>query len=843
MALEALSLAANIMQPLTIAKDLVEVVMAIKRSVDKMHFNDNRLRGMVERISGSVGQLHTFVLQCQKQGAPADLVGTLTDLDINLRRVSKKCEEMQRPSKPNAKDTLDAWRKRGSIAEEIEQVERQVQHCLHTFTAMACARIEYQISHRDLRMQSQLNRLEASLNRLLRDVESDPGRAEEVLSVEHIDRPAIRAALRRASIALTDAPLTMESRYHRTKVSTLTRAVGADKPHRPPPSPAYSRESSEAYSDPADLLGQTIRLINELRHSEGNQLNAQLAALLHALSVSLHEKGFYEDSHEASKWAMQIYTQLSQGGELKQHGTKHQANRRSEDPQRPAASVSGMQRMPSHQDDSDRWHSLSHSYRDVASHDDLTSRRPYMPIPAILDISSPQDLLIDMRYDFRERDDEYEESRAASLTSACTHASNEGRHHESLSFAERVVTIYRRLSRRRPGFFDAHLALALNNVAVSLRNLRLYDKAIQSAEEAVHIYRTLANENHRQELATYLHTYSMCLHESGSQDTKALEISQEALRIRQDLAQGVQHDQSHTRATSRSRGLVGFLKRPLSRGPSAAKKTKVKADSLTSHSRTSTQSDLAASYLGTSSCLIRLESYQEACQASREANSLYATLATVRPESFVPQQAISLSNLHLCLDRLRLHADALPIAEELVRVRRWIVEGHLTTENNALLADAHYHLFTTLRQLKRHKEALKAIRSARKLASSLHGLSVCLTGLHLDEDALAAAAESARYHRELAHAHPDPQTSQSLASALIHFSDRSYAVGRHRRALEAGKEALRIYRRLAIERPQVFSNSLARSLRRIGACYTYLGHAHKAKRAHEESLRLRFSGS
>jgi hypothetical protein len=70
--------------------------------------------------------------------------------------------------------------------------------------------------------------------------------------------------------------------------------------------------------------------------------------------------------------------------------------------------------------------------------------------------------------------------------------SNLGRREEALAASQEAVDIYRRLAQTRPDAFLPDLAMSLNNRGIRLSNLGRREEALAASQEAVDIYRRLA---------------------------------------------------------------------------------------------------------------------------------------------------------------------------------------------------------------------------------------------------------------------------------------------------------------------------------------------------------------
>ncbi|KAG8722739.1 POC1 centriolar protein A [Ceratobasidium sp. 395] len=105
------------------------------------------------------------------------------------------------------------------------------------------------------------------------------------------------------------------------------------------------------------------------------------------------------------------------------------------------------------------------------------------------------------------------------------------------------------------------------------------------------------------------------------------------------------------------------------------------------------------------------------------------------------------------------------------------------------------------------------------------------------EEALTAMQESEATYRRLAVERPDAFTP-SLASSLNNLSSFLSDVGRHEDALEVIQEAVRLRRRLAADRPAEFASELASSLNNLSIRLSDMGRREDALTVIEEAVQI-----
>ena len=154
------------------------------------------------------------------------------------------------------------------------------------------------------------------------------------------------------------------------------------------------------------------------------------------------------------------------------------------------------------------------------------------------------------------------------------------------------------------------------------------------------------------------------------------------------------------------------------------------------------------------------------------------------------------------------------------------------------------HLRAALQQLavQRAQRALDeddAEETRAALAVALHSLGTSLgkeLGRH--REALDAFDEALRLRRDLATQEP-ARHSPDLARSLNNLGANLRELGCHQEALDAHEEALQLWRDLAVQQPARHSPDLARSLNSLGASLEELGRHREALDAFDEALRLR----
>jgi tetratricopeptide (TPR) repeat protein len=257
-----------------------------------------------------------------------------------------------------------------------------------------------------------------------------------------------------------------------------------------------------------------------------------------------------------------------------------------------------------------------------------------------------------------------------------------GRWEEALFASEEAVTIFRALADADPEVSLPDLAMSLNNLSNRLSDLGRPEEALVPIEEAVTAYRALADADpdaFLPDLATSLINLAASLAGLGWRE-QALPPSEEAVTTIRALAD------------ARPEAFLSNL-----------------ASSLDNLS-------LRLGELG--------RRPEEALAASEEAVTIFRALADARPEVFLPDLGASLNNLSNRLGDLGRREEALAAIEEVVTAFR-------------ALADARPEVFLP------------------ELATSLNNLAGRLSILGRWGEALAAMEEAITTYQDLADARPD----------------------------------------------------------------------------------------
>jgi tetratricopeptide (TPR) repeat protein len=400
------------------------------------------------------------------------------------------------------------------------------------------------------------------------------------------------------------------------------------------------------------------------------------------------------------------------------------------------------------------------------------------------------------------------EERARVLNTLGTALSALGRREEALAATQEAVDIYRGLAQVNPQVFLPYLATSLNNLGSDLSALGRREEALAATQEAVDIYRALARANPQAflpDLATSLNNLGNRLSDLGRRE-EALKATQESVDIRRKLAE--QNRQAFLPDLAMSLNNLGRALSALGRREEALTATQKAVKIYRQLAEQNPQAflpDLAGSLNNLGNVLSELGRREEALAATQEAVDIYRDLARATPQAFLPDLAMSLNNLGSDLSALGRREEALTCTQEAVDIYRGLAQ----VNPPAFLPD---------------------------LAGSLNNLGRDLSALGRREEALAATQEAVDIYRGLAQANPQAFLPY-LAGSLNNLGNRLSALGRREEALRATQEAVDIYRGLAQANPQAFLPDLAMSLNNLGLMLSALGRREEALAAYEEAVR------
>ena len=151
-------------------------------------------------------------------------------------------------------------------------------------------------------------------------------------------------------------------------------------------------------------------------------------------------------------------------------------------------------------------------------------------------IAAMQSTIVDLLGELAAQQPELTAQRAGALNNLATRLSALGRREDALAVAEEAVGLYRTLADQRPDAFRPNLAGSLNTLANRLRDLGRREDALAAAGEAVWLRRTLAAQRpdvFRPDLATSLMVAAQCF-DAFEQFEEGMAANIEAIAILTD---------------------------------------------------------------------------------------------------------------------------------------------------------------------------------------------------------------------------------------------------------------------------------------------------------------------
>jgi len=245
-----------------------------------------------------------------------------------------------------------------------------------------------------------------------------------------------------------------------------------------------------------------------------------------------------------------------------------------------------------------------------------------------------------------------------------------GRLEEALQATQEAVGIFRQLAEERPDAFLPYLAMSLHNLSIKLSKLGRREEALWAAQQGVEIRRQLAERSPDAllpALATSLNSLGLRLSDFGRWE-EALQATQEAATFYRVLAG--QKPDAFLSAFSMSLHNLGKICSALGRREEALQATQGAVEirrQLADQRPDVFLPDLAASLSNLGCILSDLGRREEALQATQEAVGIFRQLAGKRPATFLPDLASSLNNLSRDLGGLGRNEEALPVTEEAIR--------------------------------------------------------------------------------------------------------------------------------------------------------------------------------
>ncbi|OMG25402.1 hypothetical protein BKH36_11060, partial [Actinomyces naeslundii] len=365
----------------------------------------------------------------------------------------------------------------------------------------------------------------------------------------------------------------------------------------------------------------------------------------------------------------------------------------------------------------------------------------------------------------------------------------------------------------------------LHNLANRLSDVGCSGEALEVAQEAVALYRDLA-QAYTPNLAASLGSLAYILADVGCSG-EALEAAQEAVGLYRALVQGAPAVYTSALALSLS-NLVKFLADVGCSGEAVevAQEAVGLYRALVQGSPVAYTPGLALSLNNLANILSGVGRSGEAVEVAQEAVGLYQELVQGAPAVYTSDQAALLNNLANILSDMGRLDEALEVIQEAVRLRRALVQGSPAAYTSDLALSL-VNLANILSGVGRSGEALEAAQEAvglyrdlvegcpavytSDLAMSLSNLAKFLSEVGCSGEALGVAQEAVGLYRDLVEGCPAVYTP-GLALSLSNLANILSGVGRSGEALEVAQEAVGLYRDLVEGCPAVYTPGLALSL-------------------------------
>jgi tetratricopeptide (TPR) repeat protein len=274
----------------------------------------------------------------------------------------------------------------------------------------------------------------------------------------------------------------------------------------------------------------------------------------------------------------------------------------------------------------------------------------------------------------RERRTDLDENQQAELARLANNLGNRlrdlGRREDALRVTEEAVEIYRQLAQTRPDAFLPDLAGSLNNLGTSLSVLGRRGEALCATQEAVESYRKLAQTSPASflpNLAGSLNNLGGMLRDLGHRE-EALCAIEETVEIYRQLVQT--QPGAFLPDLAMSLNNLGISLSDLDRCEGALHATGEAVEIYRKLAQTRPDAFLSDLALGLNSLGNRLNELgyrEDAVQATEEAVELYRRLAQSRPGAFIPDLSGSLNNLGNRYSALDRPEEAFLAGDEAVR--------------------------------------------------------------------------------------------------------------------------------------------------------------------------------
>jgi hypothetical protein len=446
-----------------------------------------------------------------------------------------------------------------------------------------------------------------------------------------------------------------------------------------------------------------------------------------------------------------------------------------------------------------------------------------------------------------------DEQRAGALNNLANRLSETGDRAGALASAQEAVTIYRRLAQVNPAAYELELATSLNNLAGFLSKTGDRSGAMAPAQEAVTICLRLAQVNpaaYETYLAGSLNNLAGFLSEVGDRKG-ALAPAQEAVNIYRLLSHVNPAVYEPDLAMSLN-NLAGFLSDVGDRkGALAPAQEAVNIRwRLAQANPAAYEHDLAASLITLANRLSDIGDRQGALAPAQEAATLCRRLAQANPAAYEHVLGIGLNTLANCLSETGDRQGALAVSQEVVTIYRRLAQASPVAYEPNLAGNLN-NLASRLRATGDCKGALapaqEAVTLYRRLARSnsaayepdlarsLNALVAVSSEAGDKQGAVDSAKESLAIRRRLASANPAAY-NPALAASLSNLANALTEARDYQGALAPAQEAVSVCRELLLVDQRTYAPILANSLWTLARCFAAAGHLESALPVGREAL-------
>ncbi|MEO5794873.1 MAG: tetratricopeptide repeat protein, partial [Rhodoferax sp.] len=266
---------------------------------------------------------------------------------------------------------------------------------------------------------------------------------------------------------------------------------------------------------------------------------------------------------------------------------------------------------------------------------------------------------------------------AAALNDLAIAHAQLGQPEKASQTAQQALDLYRTLAAQRPDVYTPDLATSLNTLANIQSAIGDHEAALQTAQQAVNLYRTLATQRpdvYTPDLAMSLNNLASMQSAMGDH-AAALQTAQQAVDLRRTLA--AQRPDVYTPDLASSLNNLANMQSDVGDHEAALQTAQHAVDlrrTLAAQRPDVYTPDLATSLNNLAIRQSAMGDHEEALQTAQHAVDLYRTLAAQRPDVYTPDLAMSLNNLANRQSDMGNREAALQTAQQAVDLRRTLAK-------------------------------------------------------------------------------------------------------------------------------------------------------------------------